>query len=185
MRRNRPAFTIIELLTVMAILSLLMAILLPTLSAARRAAKANACLSNLKGIGTSFVVYLNENEDFFPPAQLNYASPTDERIYVNGFGRGRPRWHWFLETDHGPVVDPGPFRWITAEPGGMFLDNTTPRGSSRTGPREIRVEVFVCPGLDDERYARDTRDGAYGYNYQYRSGPAPHQESGADDRRGR
>ena len=51
------AFTLIELLVVIAIIALLVAILLPSLDAARRQAKQNACLSHIKNIATSSRVY--------------------------------------------------------------------------------------------------------------------------------
>ena len=51
------AFTLIELLVVSAIIALLIAILLPSLEAARRQAKQNACLSHIKNIATSSRVY--------------------------------------------------------------------------------------------------------------------------------
>ena len=54
---GRPAFTLIELLVVIAIIALLIAILLPSLEAARRQAKMNACLSHIKNIATSSRVY--------------------------------------------------------------------------------------------------------------------------------
>jgi prepilin-type N-terminal cleavage/methylation domain-containing protein len=54
---GRKAFTLIELLVVIAIIALLIAILLPSLEAARRQAKQNACLSHIKNIATSSRVY--------------------------------------------------------------------------------------------------------------------------------
>jgi len=54
---RRSAFTLIELLVVIAIIALLVAILLPSLDAARRQAKQNACLSHIKNIATSSRVY--------------------------------------------------------------------------------------------------------------------------------
>lgn len=54
---NPKAFTLIELLVVIAIIALLIAILLPSLDAARKQAKLKACLSNIKNIATSSRVY--------------------------------------------------------------------------------------------------------------------------------
>ena len=59
--KPRSAFTLIELLVVIAIIALLISILLPSLEAARRQAKQNACLSHIKNIATSSRVY--ESED--------------------------------------------------------------------------------------------------------------------------
>ncbi|UCC30371.1 MAG: prepilin-type N-terminal cleavage/methylation domain-containing protein [Phycisphaerales bacterium] len=56
-RRTRTAFTLIELLVVIAIIALLIAILLPSLEAARRQSKQSACLSHIKNIATSSRVY--------------------------------------------------------------------------------------------------------------------------------
>lgn len=54
---KRNAFTLIELLVVIAIIALLIAILLPSLEAARRQSKQSACLSHVKNIATSSRVY--------------------------------------------------------------------------------------------------------------------------------
>jgi prepilin-type N-terminal cleavage/methylation domain-containing protein len=54
---SRAGFTLIELLVVIAIIALLIAILLPSLEAARRQSKNSACLSHIKNIGTSSRVY--------------------------------------------------------------------------------------------------------------------------------
>jgi len=54
---------LIELLVVIAIIALLVAILLPSLESARRQAKQNVCLSNLKSIATSSRVYEADDEN--------------------------------------------------------------------------------------------------------------------------
>src|SRR5215475_13963601 len=56
----RPGFTLVELLLVIAIISLLAALLLPSLRHATAAAKSAACKNNLRQIGIGLSLYVNE-----------------------------------------------------------------------------------------------------------------------------
>jgi len=58
--RSRRGFTLMELLVVVAILALLIALLLPTISNARGAALRIECLNNLRNLGMAHVMYQNE-----------------------------------------------------------------------------------------------------------------------------
>ncbi|MBU0718447.1 MAG: prepilin-type N-terminal cleavage/methylation domain-containing protein [Planctomycetota bacterium] len=60
------AFTLVELLTVIAIIGALLSILLPSLSRAREEAKRTVCASNEHGIGQAFYVYAQVVPNFFP-----------------------------------------------------------------------------------------------------------------------
>ena len=60
--KNR-GFTLVELLVVMAIISMLMSILLPVLSRAREQGKSLVCKFNTKGLQFAWLVYASENND--------------------------------------------------------------------------------------------------------------------------
>jgi len=81
-RGNRPydspalhnrAFTLIELLTVMAIIAILASLLLPVLSQGKARAQRIQCTNNLRQIGLAFHMFAHDHNNAFPmavPAQL-------------------------------------------------------------------------------------------------------------------
>ncbi|MCP4709023.1 MAG: type II secretion system protein [Planctomycetes bacterium] len=68
MNRTKTAFTLVELLVVIAVMAILIAILMPALSKAREQARTIKCRTNLYGFGKGYVMYLDDNNGFFPPA---------------------------------------------------------------------------------------------------------------------
>ena len=60
---KRNAFTLIELLVVIAIIAVLMAILMPSLRAAKDHARRIHCVSNLKTLSLAWFMYKDENDD--------------------------------------------------------------------------------------------------------------------------
>ncbi len=65
--RTWRGFTLIELLVVIAIISLLMAMLLPSLRAARDISKRIACISQLRQLGTGIHSYAGDYIGLLPP----------------------------------------------------------------------------------------------------------------------
>jgi prepilin-type processing-associated H-X9-DG protein/prepilin-type N-terminal cleavage/methylation domain-containing protein len=64
--RRFKAFTLVELLVVIGIIALLIAILLPSLSAARAQAMKLKCAANLRSLGQVVFQYANENKGWIP-----------------------------------------------------------------------------------------------------------------------
>jgi len=63
---HRPAFTLLELLVVTAVIASLAALLLPTLSRAQERAKDVMCRSNLHQLGVELRMYLNHSTGVYP-----------------------------------------------------------------------------------------------------------------------
>ena len=79
--RVQRAFTLIELLVVIGVIAILVGILLPALSSARRQAWSAQCKSNLRQILVASIVYAQENHGHWPPAHVDYLT------------KNRHRWH--------------------------------------------------------------------------------------------
>jgi prepilin-type N-terminal cleavage/methylation domain-containing protein len=59
--RGRPAFTLVELLVVIGVIAVLIGLLLPSLSKARKSSERTRCLSNLHQISVAYQLYLHDH----------------------------------------------------------------------------------------------------------------------------
>jgi prepilin-type N-terminal cleavage/methylation domain-containing protein/prepilin-type processing-associated H-X9-DG protein len=103
--RGRRAFTLVELLVVITVLTVLLALLMPALSGARAQAWALVCRSNLRQLVLANSGYASENDGFYVPAARD--------MWDNA---GRYRWHGFRRSLGAPF-DPaqGPLAGYLAD----------------------------------------------------------------------
>lgn len=88
-KQGNPAFTLIELLTVIAIIGILASILIPVVGKVRDSARAANCTSNLREVGGAVYMWSQENEDRLPAISQNRN---------NFLGIEHYRWHEDLIT---------------------------------------------------------------------------------------
>src|SRR3990170_2034818 len=159
---TRVGFTLIELLVVIAIIALLIAILLPSLEAARRQAKQNTCLSRIKNIGTSSRVYEADDPQGWgiPVHPGQYTQPANEPTFVGAYewgGKSGIGWDdWAgpknpLNSKYGTKAGFGPatrpMNAILYK--GGFKDNNSPYNRvGATQDTQLELDLFQCPGDD-------------------------------------
>ena len=138
--RKEKAFTLTELLIVISVIALLMAVLMPTLAAARSRGRALACKSNLRQLLLAGIGYATENDDAYVPAASD--------MWDNS---GLHRWHGSRQTRDEPF-DPlkGPLS-------GYLTDGRV---------KECPEKVDFLKGLDWKRNF-EQGCGGYGYNMTY------------------
>ena len=73
-RSSGAAFTLIELLIVIAILAILAAILFPVFSKVRENARRTVCASNLKQLGLAWQLYANDYDEMACPSYTGFDS---------------------------------------------------------------------------------------------------------------
>src|SRR6187551_764036 len=120
-RGSSRAFTLIELLVVIAIIAILAAILFPVFAQAREKARQTGCLSNMKQLGTGFMMYMQDWDQKLPGVAPYTSKP------FAGDWVGMTKWG-------GPCTAAAPMR---PEDGSIF-------------PYVKNTQVYLCPSASEK-----------------------------------
>jgi len=185
--KKKKAFTLIELLVVVAIIALLISILLPSLSRARELSKRLVCAANLKGIGTSFKIYANDNEESWPIAPFNDQAQFINYVIYND--KASPNQYTSVAFSNATGATPGRLA-ISNETQTTTLSTTRSLWMLvRSG--EVTPKQFICPSSGDQVEAEANIDLYYdfadydniSYGYQVPYGPFDTRASESSDPR--
>lgn len=87
---KKVGFTLVEVIIVVAIISILASIILPKMGASRERAKLNACKSNLRHIGMAAEMYCNQYGKYAPGVSAERIT-NSHRYVTTGFLKSAPQ----------------------------------------------------------------------------------------------
>jgi competence protein ComGC len=156
--RGRRAFSIVDLLVSMAVITVLIGLLMPTLRTVRETARRVICGSNVRQLGIGIALFADDNRDRLPPTQFlgkaknqemlrvrvdNEADPVSDSNWDGlGWLYGRsylPEPHLFYCPSHAGVNTFAAFadRWWNNY--GSILSNYQFRGSDAKGQTSLSL----------------------------------------------
>jgi prepilin-type processing-associated H-X9-DG protein/prepilin-type N-terminal cleavage/methylation domain-containing protein len=103
---RRRAFTLVELLVVIAVIAILCALIFPAMGAMQRSADMAKCSSNLRMISAAFRNYAQANNGYYPSPR----APQTGGVYTDPNSTGGPWQMEIAEYTTGPLVAKNVYR---------------------------------------------------------------------------
>ncbi|MDR1283763.1 MAG: prepilin-type N-terminal cleavage/methylation domain-containing protein [Opitutaceae bacterium] len=146
-RRENGAFTLVELLTVIAIIGILAAIIIPTVGKVRESARTAVCASNLRQTGAAIMLWGNDNKGLYLPS----------RVAGMGGMFGTQYWNWYGSAYSTGKASEG----LSPLAGYMGMPTDVDNGWKALN------RITICPLARSDSVPAAPADllGAYGYPY--------------------
>lgn len=146
MSTHRRAYTLTEILIVIALIALLIAMLLPSLGGARTEARFVACAANMRSLGQMMQMYIVDNDGRVPRGPAHQIDRVDGPIGAYKLA------HMRIATSQLWLGHP-----YTDADGVARLPQYTGLGLLTRTQGEDGNEMFFCPGDDTDRRATHAR----------------------------
>ncbi len=147
------AFTLVELLVVIAVIGLLVALLLPAVNAARESARRTQCVNKIRQMGIAAVNYHSAHQHF---------------------PMGRNRWKHDGSADHNWSQHSRLLVYMEELGTEFLIDTSLPPGNrANRKAREVHVDTFRCPSDLEDRMILAVRHNQAGWgrnNYKANAG---------------
>jgi len=154
---RRVGFTLIELLVVIAIIALLMAIIMPALSTAKKIATGAVCVANQRNLLTGWIMYADDSDGFLINNRACYDVAGEPTPWVC-----RPKDAAGNDLPYNPapayITDYDRYRGIQAGTLWKYVED---------------VGVYHCPGDNRRSTRRPPRDCWRSYSISYAFGHVP------------
>lgn len=150
--RSRKAFTLIEVLVVVAIMALLMSILLPSLRNARALSKATVCGTQLRQVFNATVMYSQTNDDRLPYFGWYESAQTGRHWWITQLAKNLGNEYSIYKC----ASDDDPARMtVIREKGALYM-------SQGNEPNRFTMDITYRSACDTLEYYRRL-DGVKGY----------------------
>jgi type II secretory pathway pseudopilin PulG len=143
---RRPAFRLVEVLVVVAIVAIAIGFFLPPARRVREAAARTQCINNCKQLSLAVHAYANAHQNALPPLTADLLHGTYGDYNGSILVTLLPYLEQDVLFDRGAMSLPSCTWYAPVPPDTVLPFGTTPPGKSSRPLSELPIKVYQCPG---------------------------------------